>query len=114
VTEENVEIVRRHHDAFNRRDLDGIVQTYDPDAEVDFSRSPGIEAGIYRGRRAAQDFWNTFFETWKRAIVSADEHIDCGETVIYFANPNALLGPGRNRGRGVWRVCRDTSRRAYR
>ena len=82
VSEENVEVIRRSIEAFNRPYLDGILQTYAPDAEADFSRSPGVEAGIYHGRQEIRDFWSTFFETWERAIVSADEYIDCGQSVL--------------------------------
>jgi ketosteroid isomerase-like protein len=80
--EQNVEIIRRGIDAFNRRDLDEVLRTYDPDAEVDWSRSPGVEAGIYRGREAIRGLWNTFLETWERVTVSVDEFIDCGESVV--------------------------------
>jgi taurine dehydrogenase small subunit len=82
VSEENVEIVRRYTDAFNRRDLDGILQFYDPEAEVDWSRSSGVEAGIYRGHRAVRDFWTRFLETWEGVEASVDEFIDCGESVV--------------------------------
>jgi ketosteroid isomerase-like protein len=82
VSEENLEIARRHTDAFNGRDLDGILQNYAPDAEVDMSRSPGLQAGIYRGREAVRAFWSTFFEAWERMIVSVDEYIDCDESVV--------------------------------
>jgi ketosteroid isomerase-like protein len=82
VSQENVEVVRRTFDAFNRRDLDGILHDYDPEAELDWSQSPGVEAGIYRGREAIREFWSTFFETWERIIVYADEPIDCGKSVV--------------------------------
>jgi ketosteroid isomerase-like protein len=82
VSQQNVEIVRRGIDAFNRRDLDAIALDVDPDAEVDWSRSPGVEAGIYHGHPACRDFWSTFFDTWERMTVSVDEYIDCGETVV--------------------------------
>jgi ketosteroid isomerase-like protein len=82
VSEENVEVIRRNIEAFNRRDLEGVLQTYDPNAEVDWSRSPGVEAGIYRGRDAIGDLWNTFFETWERLTLSVDEFIECGESVV--------------------------------
>jgi ketosteroid isomerase-like protein len=82
VSEENVEIVRRGIDAFNRRDLDEVLEGWDPDAELDWSRSLGVEAGIYRGRKAVRGFWNTFLETWERITVSVDEFIDCGESVV--------------------------------
>ena len=82
MSQENVEIVRRTVDAFNRRDLDAAGQDMDPDVEVDWSRSPGVEAGICRGGRAVRDFWNTFLQTWERIAVSVDEFIDCGESVV--------------------------------
>jgi ketosteroid isomerase-like protein len=88
-----VEIIRRGIDAFNRRDLDELLQTYDPDAEVDWSRSPGLEAGIYRGRQAVRDFWNTFLATWERVTVSVDEFIECGESVVV---PSRTHFRGRN------------------
>jgi ketosteroid isomerase-like protein len=82
VSQQNVEVIRRSMDAFNRRDVDGILREWDPDAEVDWSRSAGVEEGIYRGHRALRDFWNTFIEMWERLLVSADEFIDCGESVV--------------------------------
>jgi ketosteroid isomerase-like protein len=82
VSEENLEIVRRYANAFNRRDVDGMLQFYDPKAEVDWSRSTGVEAGIYRGHQAIRDFWSTFLGTWERVTASVDEFIDCGESVV--------------------------------
>ncbi|MEA2333652.1 MAG: hypothetical protein QOG40_142, partial [Solirubrobacteraceae bacterium] len=49
MSQENVEIVRRAIDAFIHRDLDAAVRHNDSEVEVDFSRSMGLEAGIYRG-----------------------------------------------------------------
>jgi hypothetical protein len=51
MSRENVEIVRKAIDAFVDRDLDAAVRDNDSDVEVDFSRSQGIEAGIYRDVR---------------------------------------------------------------
>jgi ketosteroid isomerase-like protein len=86
-----MEIVRRLTDAFNRRDLDAAAQDVDPEAVVDWSRSPGVEAGIYRGGQAVRDFWNTFLETWERVTISVEELIDCGETVV-VPNQTHFLG----------------------
>jgi ketosteroid isomerase-like protein len=93
VPEQNVEIIRLGIDAFNRRDLDEVLRTYDPDAEVDWSPSPGVEAGIYRGREAIRGLWNTFLETWEQVTVSVDEFIDCGESVVV---PNRTHFCGRD------------------
>ena len=49
MSQENVEIVRRSTAAYNRRDLDGILESWAPDAVLDWSNSRGPEAGVYRG-----------------------------------------------------------------
>jgi taurine dehydrogenase small subunit len=85
--EQNVKVIRRSIDAFNRRDIDGILQFYDPEAEVDWSQSLGVEAGIYHGRQAVREFWSTFFEAWERLFISAEEFIGCGESVVLPTRP---------------------------
>ena len=42
-----MEIVRRAINAMNQRDLDGVMRDTDAEVEVDWSRSRGVEAGIY-------------------------------------------------------------------
>lgn len=82
MSHENVEIVRRSIDAFNERDLDGAMRDFDPEGEIDWSRSRGLEAGIYRGYDACRSFWGTFIDTFDRVTVAADEFIDRGDHVV--------------------------------
>jgi uncharacterized protein len=82
MSQENVEIVRRAMEAFSRRDLDAATREADPDVEVDWSRSRGVEAGIYRGREATRGFWSTFLETWDRIAVVPEEFIEHGDLVV--------------------------------
>ncbi len=81
-----VEIVRRAHEAFNRPDglfdLDALYREADPELVVDWSRSAGLEAGIYRGEAATRRFWSTFFEAFERVTVEPLEFIGCGESVV--------------------------------
>lgn len=93
MSRENVEIVRRAIEAFNRGDLDAAGDDFHPEAEVDWSRSPGVEAGIYRGEQAIRRFWSTFGETFERVIFSPDEFIECGDHVVV---PNRTCFWGRD------------------
>jgi ketosteroid isomerase-like protein len=93
MSQEQVEVVRRVIDAFNRRDLDAAGRYNDDGVEVDWSRSRGVEAGIYRGREAVRGFWNTFFEMFVRVTVSPDEFIECGEHIVM---PNRTHFCGRD------------------
>jgi ketosteroid isomerase-like protein len=82
VSQENVDVVRRAIEAFNRRDLVAVARENAPDIEVDWSRSSGVEAGIYRGSAATTRFWNTFFEVFERVVVTPEELIEHDDYVI--------------------------------
>jgi ketosteroid isomerase-like protein len=82
MSQENVEIVRRAMDAFNRRDLDGTMRDADAEVEVDWSRSRGLQAGIYRGQEAARGFWASWLEIFDQITNYPDEFIECGEHVV--------------------------------
>jgi ketosteroid isomerase-like protein len=82
MSQENVEVVRRAINAFNQRDLDGASRYLAPDIEVDWSRSRGVEVGIYRGGQAARDFWSTFLDMFDQVTVSPDELIEHGNQVV--------------------------------
>src|SRR5436190_1631207 len=82
MSQENAEIVRRAIEGFNRRDLDAATRYSDPDIEVDWSRSRGVEAGIYRGQQAARDFWNQFLDMFDQVTVTAEEFIELGDRVV--------------------------------
>ncbi|MCW3032483.1 MAG: hypothetical protein JWM60_828 [Solirubrobacterales bacterium] len=92
MSQENVEIVRRVIDAFAHRDLDAAVRYNDSKVEVDFSRSHGIEAGVYRGHQDVRAFWSGFLDAFDRISVSVDEFIECGEHVVV---PNRTCFWGR-------------------
>jgi ketosteroid isomerase-like protein len=82
VSLQNVEIVRQAIDAFNRRDIDAVFRDIGPEIVLDWSRSRGVEAGIYYGHEAGREFWSNFLEIFDPFIVSPDEFIECREHVI--------------------------------
>jgi ketosteroid isomerase-like protein len=56
MAQENVEIVRRAYEAFNRRDLVGATAVFERDAEwVPYLAA--LEEEIYRGRDAIEEMW---------------------------------------------------------
>ena len=60
MSEENVETVRRHNEAWNRRDLTAWLGSFGSGAEVDWSRSRGPLKGVYRGYGELESFWDAF------------------------------------------------------
>ena len=53
MSQENVEIVRRATEAWNRRDLGAALACWRFDGEIDWSRSQGPLKGVYRGHGRA-------------------------------------------------------------
>ena len=82
VSQENVEVVLRAIEAFNGRDLATATRETLADVEVDWSRSSGVEVGVYRGRGATRRFWSTFLDAWDRIVVEPEEVTPHGEGVV--------------------------------
>jgi ketosteroid isomerase-like protein len=65
MSKENVEIVRSGFAAYNRRDLDGVLKHWSPDAVLDWSNSRGFEAGVYRGHGEIRAFWQRYLSAFE-------------------------------------------------
>ena len=82
MSQENVEIVRRAVDAFNRQDFDTALRYAAPDAVVDWSHSRGPDAGVYVGHDAIRRFWTDLTDTFARLATEPDDFIPHGEHVV--------------------------------
>jgi hypothetical protein len=49
---------------------------------LDWSRSRGVQAGIYRGEQAVRGFWSDFLDIFDQVTVSPEEFIDLGDRVV--------------------------------
>ena len=82
MSQENVEIVRRAIEAFNRLDFDAALWDAAPDATVDFSHSRGPDAGVYVGHDAIRRLWTDMTEPFERHTMIPDDFITHGEYVV--------------------------------
>ena len=53
-TDRDVELVRRHYAAYDRGDIDGMIATLHPDAEIVSYDERGRHERVWRGRSAAR------------------------------------------------------------
>jgi hypothetical protein len=79
MSQENVEIVRRGTDAYNRRDLDGVLENWAPDAVVDWSRSRGFDAGVFRGHDEIRAFWQRLLDAFDEVRVELVDPVEVEE-----------------------------------
>ena len=80
-----MEIVRRGTDAYNRGDLDGLLENWAPDAVVDWSRSRGFDAGVFRGHDAIRAHWRRLlavFDEVRIELVDPIEEVEGGLLVV--------------------------------
>jgi ketosteroid isomerase-like protein len=82
MSEENVEIVRRSIEAWNRRDLTTLSALWRSDGEIDWSRARGPLMGVYRGQGERETFWNEFWSTFEVVEVELSEFRETGAYVV--------------------------------
>jgi ketosteroid isomerase-like protein len=99
---ENVEAVRRHNEAWNRRDLTTWLASFSPGGEVDWSRSRGPLKGVYRGHGELEVFWDEFWSTFEDVQVEMHGLTGIGSEVVV---PNTAHLRGRE---GIEVVARST------
>jgi ketosteroid isomerase-like protein len=82
MSQENVELVHRGLDAFNRRDLDALLALCDPDVEF-FSRVAELEGGgPYRGHDGMRSWWQNFFGVWLKVSAEIEDVRDAGDVTV--------------------------------
>jgi ketosteroid isomerase-like protein len=92
MSQENVEIVQRGIDAFNRRDVDLIADLTTPDFAWFPAMAEAVEAGVYRGREGIEAYFADLSKTWEELRILPGQFHDLGDRVLVL---------GRIDGRGV-------------
>jgi ketosteroid isomerase-like protein len=88
----NVDIVRSVTDAFNRRDVVGVLALMTADAQIDWTRSLGPLAGVYRGHDEISAFLHDTWEVFESFEVDVLEFIEADSGVV---TPNRVRALGR-------------------
>jgi ketosteroid isomerase-like protein len=102
MSQENVEVVRRWVEAWNRGELDQMLAPFHPEVEWRPSGAfPGLDP-VYRGHDGFRRFWREFTEPWESFQIKPGEERDCGEQVL-------SLGSFEARGREELKVRRPTA-----
>ncbi len=110
MSQENVEIVRRGYEAFNRGDIDGVVGLLASDFEyVASGLVPGV-GGVYRGAAGLRGFAETFWAEFDDPRIEIHELIDTGDQVVASTT---MRGHGKQSGAETsWTVCQVWTLRA--
>jgi ketosteroid isomerase-like protein len=82
MSQQNVEIVRAHYEALSRNDIEGALDLLSCDFKLDYSRSRGLESGIFRGRDRVREVLERLLEPFSEYEPLETEIIDAGDVVI--------------------------------
>src|SRR6478752_8953202 len=104
MSQENVEIVRRAYQSFNRgaapRDIEPLPNPevesfFHP--EVEFHTYPNApEAGVYRGRDAVIAYNQRLFEQFESVRIELDEVLPAGDRVVVISRQHAVPRGGQS------------------
>ena len=82
MSRENVEMVYRGIEAFNKRDLDAFIAVCDPGVEF-YSRLLEVEGGgPYRGQDGVRAWWGDLLRVWRDVSGEIEEVRDLGEVTV--------------------------------
>ena len=84
MSQENVEVVWRHIEAWNRSDLTAWLATFRSDAEIDWSRARALYKGVYRGRAEHESFWDEFWSTFETSELEVHDLTQAGSEVVVW------------------------------
>src|SRR6478736_3366444 len=93
MSRENVEVVERSLDAYQRRDIEAMRAVNHPDMELDWSASRGFQAGVYRGFDEALRFYREYFTVFDEIRFESVSFIEAGDSVVV---PNVAHQRGRD------------------
>jgi ketosteroid isomerase-like protein len=84
MSQENVDVVRSHLEAWIRRDKAAYVASFRSDAEIDWSRARAPYSGVYRGREQQKAFWDVFWSTFEDSQLETHDLTEVGSEVVVW------------------------------
>lgn len=79
--EEAVRAVLAFNDAFNRHDVDGMMELMSEDCVFE-NTSPPPDGAVYAGKAAVTHFWQTFFQQSPHAHIEIEEIFGVGTRCV--------------------------------
>ena len=96
MSQENVELVRRSIEAYERGDVEEMLSFFDAESELHSAIVGGAEGNVYRGHDGFRNWLADFSETFEDVRNEWGEFRDLGDRVLVFGHVKA-----RGRGSGV-------------
>ena len=98
MSQEHVEVAKRFVDAFNRRDLNALMDTATPDIAFFPALAGTIDDNRFQGSEGMTAYFADVESAWEEFRLIVDEYRDLGDRVLTLGR---LEGRGRGSGAAV-------------
>jgi ketosteroid isomerase-like protein len=89
MSQENVELVKRGVEGWNRRNIEGLLEQATPDVEWIPASPAAVERSIYRGHEEIRQAFEAIWGTWEEFRFEASEIRDLGDSVVWLGRVHA-------------------------
>ena len=97
MSQENVEVVRRFYESWNKQSLDGVLDCAHAEIKFDWSASRAPLSGIYMGHEGLTQFWTELQEAWEEFSLEIVEVVECERERLVAVT----VVRGRGQGSGI-------------
>jgi ketosteroid isomerase-like protein len=92
MSEEDLDAARRLIQAFNRRDLGAMAESFDPEIEWTPGGPAAVERTVYRGRDEVLNGFAATWETWEVFHLEEHEARDLGDSILWLGRAKMTGG----------------------
>jgi ketosteroid isomerase-like protein len=98
MSQANVEIAKATGAALNRGDLDAVLESFAPDAELEDLANGPDQASVVKGSAAVREAWGLWIAAFDDLRADVEEYIAVSDTVICATH---WMGHGKTSGISV-------------
>ena len=91
---QNVEVITRMYDAWNRGDMGALVDAFDAEVVVRPALSTFMSSMTYRGHEGVQAWYAETYEPWAQMLIEPQRFIDAGEQTVAMVALTARVAGG--------------------
>jgi uncharacterized protein len=95
MSEENLDLVRRAHEALRAGGVEALLEFIHPEFEGEAPPSLSVEPDVYRGRAGIRRYFDSFYDAVDEVRFEPEEFIDAGDHVVI---PMQIVVKGRGSG----------------
>jgi ketosteroid isomerase-like protein len=92
---ENVEVIERLYDAWNRGDVAGILDLCDPDIVVRPAYGAMLSSAVYRGKAGVESWYADTFEPWAELRVVPRRFVEAHDRTLVVVELHARVPGGQ-------------------